>query len=163
MHCNFNLKEFQACFSTFFVCCRKVYFTWEQCVLCGFALQRMQYFAWEKCVESAFKLHRMRVERRLFYPMISKESHYVQHCTCTQKVAIYCMFNKKEFQACFSTFYFTWEYCIQCGFAFQRMRVERRLFYPKISKRSYYVKHCTCTQKVAMHSMFNIKQFQACF
>ena len=105
----------------------------------------------------------MRVGRRVFYPKISQRSCYVRHCTCTQKVAMHSMFNIKEFQACFSTFYFTWEYCIQCGFAFQRMRVERRLFYPKISKRSYYVKHCTCTQKVAIHSMFNIIEFQACF
>ena len=45
----------------------------------------------------------------------------------------------------------------------QRMRVERRVFYPKISKRSWNVQHCICTQKVAMHYMFNIKEFQACF
>ena len=38
-----------------------------------------------------------------------------------------------------------------------------RLFYPKISQRFCYVQHCTCTQKVAMHSIFNIKEFQACF
>ena len=73
------------------------------------------------------------------------------------------MFNIKEFQACFSTYYFTWETYVQCAIALQRMGVERRLFHPKISQRSCNVQHCTCTQKVAMHSMFNIKEFQACF
>ena len=31
------------------------------------------------------------------------------------------------------------------------------------TQRSWYIQHCTCTQKVAMHSMFNIKEFQAAF
>ena len=145
IHCMFNIKEFQACFSTFFVCCRKVYFTWEKWVQCG------------------FKLQRMRVERWVFYLKISQRSCYVKHCTCTQKVAIYCMFNIKEFQACFSTYYFTWETYVQCAIALQRMGVERRLFHPKISQRSCNVQHCTCTQKVAVHCMFNIKAFQECF
>ena len=115
-------------------------------------------------------LQRMRVERRVFYPKISKRSSYVQHCTCTQKVAWHCMFNIKEFQACFSTFfvcckeiYFTWEKCVQFTFKLHWMRVERRLFYPKISKRSYYVQHCTCTQNVAIYSIFNIQEFKAAF
>ena len=121
-------------------------------------------------MQCAFSLHKMRVERRVFYPKISQRSCYVQHCTCIQKVAMHSMFNIKEFQACFSTFfvcckeiYFTWEKCVQFTFRLHWMRVERRLFYPKISKRSYYVQHCTCTQKVAIHCMFNIKEFQACF
>ena len=70
---------------------------------------------------------------------------------------------KKSFKPFFSTNYFTWEKCVQCAFAFQRMRVERRVFYPKISQRSCYIQHCTCTQKVAMHSMFNIKEFHCGF
>ena len=73
------------------------------------------------------------------------------------------MFNIKEFHAGFSTFYFTWEICVKSAFALQRMRDERRVFYPKILKRSCNVQHCTCTQKVAMHCMFNIKELQACF
>ena len=38
---------------------------------------------------------------------------------------------------------------------------ERRMFYPTISKRSCHIQHSTCTQKVAKHSKFNIKEFQA--
>ena len=136
MHCMFNIKQFQACFSTF-------YFTWEKCVQCAFALQRM------------------RVERRVFFPKISQRSCYVQHCTCNQKYAMHSMFNVKEFQACFSTFYFTLEICVKCAFALNRMRVERRVFYPKIIQRSCYVLHCSYTQKVAIHCIFNIKEFQA--
>ena len=139
----FNIKEFRAGFSTF-------YFIRKICVKCAFALQKM------------------RVERRVFYSKISKRSCYVQHCTCTQNVAMHSRFNIKEFQAYLSTFfvwwrkfYFTWEKCLECMFKLNRMRVERRLFYPKISKRSCYVQHCTCTQNVAMHSRFNIKEFQA--
>jgi len=39
----------------------------------------------------------------------------------------------------------------------------RRVFYSKISHRSYYAQHFTCTQNLAMHSMFNIKKFNAGF
>ena len=131
MHSKFNIKEFQAGFSTF-------YSTWEISVKCGFPWQRI------------------RVERRVFYPKIWKRSCYVQLCTCTQKLAIHSIFKTNEFQACFSMFYFKWEKCVHCAFALLRMRVERRVFYPKISQRSCYVQKCTCTQKVAMHSMFNI-------
>ena len=112
----------------------------------------------------------MQVERRVIYPKLSKRSCYVQHCTCTEKVAMHSMFHKKEFQACFSTYfvcrkqvYFTLQKCVQCAFKLQRMSVDRRVFYPKISQRSCYVQHCTCTQKVAMHSMFNIKEFHCGF
>ena len=130
----------------------------------------------------------IRVQRRVFYPKISHRSCYVQHCTCTQKVAMHSMFNIKEFnagfstlyytnskcnlhgyssfsmrfhcrksalkeekkvrrvfyphsifktnefQACFSTFYFTREKFVHCAFALLRMRVETRVFYPKISQ-----------------------------
>ena len=159
----------------------------------------------------------MRVEIRVFYPKISQRSCYVQHFTCTQKVAMHSMFNIKEFnagfstlyytnskcnlhgysafsmrfhcrksalkeekkvrrvfyphsifktnefQACFSTFYFTWEKFVHCAFALLRMRVETRVFYPKISHRSYYVQHFTCTQKLAIHSMFKTNKFQHVF
>ena len=76
---------------------------------------------------------------------------------------MHCMFNIKQFQAGFSTFYYTREICVKCAFALQRMRVERRVFYPKISQRSCYVQHCTCAEKGAMHSLFNIKEFNAGF
>ena len=79
------------------------------------------------------------------------------------KVPMHSMLNIKEFHAGFSTFYFAWEICSKFAFSLQRMRVERRVFYPKISQRSCNVQHCTCTQKVAMHCMFNIKEVQACF
>ena len=137
-HSMFKTREFQAWFSSF-------YFTLEKCVQCGLPWQRM------------------RVERRDFYLKISQRSCYVQHCTCTQKYAMHSMFNVKEFQACFSTFYFTLEICVKCAFALNRMRVERRVFYPKIIQRSCYVLHCSCTQKVAIHCIFNIKEFQAWF
>ena len=99
--------------------------------------------------------------RRVFYSKISHRSYYAQHFTCTQKLAIHTIFKTNEFQACFSTFYFTWEKCVYCAFALLRMRVERWVFYPKISQRSCYVQHRTCTQKGAIHCMFNIKEFQA--
>ena len=105
----------------------------------------------------------MRFDRRLFYPKISQRSCNVQHFTCPQKVAMHSLFNIIEFQACFSTYYFTWKKCVQCAFASQRMRVERRGFYRMISQRFCYLKHLTCTQKVAIYCMFNIKQFQAYF
>ena len=73
------------------------------------------------------------------------------------------MFKLIKFQACFSTYYFTWEKCVQCAFALQRMRVKRRVFYPKIPQLPCYLQHCTFTQKVAIHCIFNIKEFQVCF
>ena len=121
------------------------------------------YFTLEKCVQCGFPWQRMHVERGVFHPKISQRSCNVQHCICTQKVAMQSMFNIKEFHTGFSTFYFTWEICVKSAFALQRMRDERRVFYPKISMRSCYVLHCTCTQKVATHFMFNIKEFQAGF
>ena len=110
-----------------------------------------------------FTLQSMRVERRVFYSKISKRYCYVQHCSCTQKAAMHSMFNINEFQACFSTYYFTWKKCVQCAFASQRMRVERRGFYRMISQRFCYLKHLTCIQKVAMHCRFNRKEFHAGF
>ena len=120
----------------------------------------MNYFTWEKCVQFAFAQQRMRFERRVFYPKISKRTWNVQDCTCYQKVAMHSIFNINEFQACFSTNFFTWEKCDQCAFALQRMHFERWVFNPKMSQRSCYVQQCICTQKVAMHCMFNIKEFQ---
>ena len=52
---------------------------------------------------------------------------------------------------------------LACALKLQRMRVERRVFYPKISQRSSYVQHSTCTQIVAMHSLFYKKEFQPAF
>ena len=37
------------------------------------------------------------------------------------------------------------------------------MFYPTISQRSCHVKHSTCNQNVAIHSLFNIQEFQAAF
>ena len=45
----------------------------------------------------------------------------------------------------------------------QRIRVETRVFYPRISQRSCSVQHSTCSQNVALHSLFNIQEFQAAF
>ena len=123
----------------------------------------MFFFTWEICVHCLFALLRMRVERRVCYSKISQRSSYVQHCPFTQIIPIHCMFNIKEFQACFYTYYFTWENCVYCGFGLQRMSVERWMFYPKISQRSYYVEHCSCTQKLAVNSIFKTNEFQACF
>ena len=63
------------------------------------------------------------------------------------------LFNKKEFN----------KKCLQCAFKLQRMSVDRRVFYPKISQRSCHIQHSTCTKKVAMHSMSNIKEFHCGF
>ena len=126
----------------------------------------MFYFSWEKYVQCSFALQRMRVERRVFYPKISKRFCNIQHCTCIQKVAMHSMFNIKEFQACFNVF------CMLLKILFYMGKVhtvcaynadERRMFYPTISKRSCHIQHSTCTQKVAKHSMFNIKEFQPAF
>ena len=151
MHYMFNIKEFQACFNVF-------------CML----LKILFYMGKVRTVWVC--IAEIRVQRRVFYPKISHRSCYVQHCTCTQKVAMHCNFNLKEFQACFSTFflgcrkvYFIWEKCVQCAFKLQRMCDERRVFYPKISQRSCYIQHCTYTKKVAMNSLFNIKEFHASF
>ena len=53
--------------------------------------------------------------------------------------------------------------CIRCVPTLHRMRVESRVFYPTISQRSCHVMHSTCNQNVAIHSMFNIQEFQASF
>ena len=37
------------------------------------------------------------------------------------------------------------------------------MFFTKISQRSCHVKHSKCNQNVAIHSMFNIQEFQAGF
>ena len=79
------------------------------------------------------------------------------------------MFNIKEFQACFNVFCMLLKILFYMGkvrtvwVCIVEIRVERWVFYPKISHRSCYIQHCTCTQKVAIHSMFNIIEFQACF
>ena len=41
--------------------------------------------------------------------------------------------------------------------------VENQVFYPRISQRSLLLEHSTCSENVAMHSMFNIQEFQAAF
>ena len=53
--------------------------------------------------------------------------------------------------------------CIRYVLTLHRMRVESRVFYTKISQRSGHVKHSTCNQNVAIHSMFNIQDIQAAF
>ena len=53
--------------------------------------------------------------------------------------------------------------CIRVFLTLQRMHVELRVFYPTISQRSCHVQHSTCNQNVAIHSMFNIQEFQADF
>ena len=44
-----------------------------------------------------------------------------------------------------------------------RFHDETRVFYQTISQRSCHIQHCSCIQNVAMHSMLNIKEFQAAF
>ena len=44
-----------------------------------------------------------------------------------------------------------------------RFHVETRVFYPTISQRSCHIQRCFCIQPVALHSMFNIKEFHASF
>ena len=51
--------------------------------------------------------------------------------------------------------------CIPCVLIFHKMRVDSRVFYPSISQRSCHVQYSTCNQNVAIHSMFNIQEFQA--
>ena len=53
--------------------------------------------------------------------------------------------------------------CTRCVPTLQRMRVESRVFYPMILQRSCHVQQSTCKQNVAIHSMFNIQEFQAAF
>ena len=53
--------------------------------------------------------------------------------------------------------------CIRCVPTLHRICVESRVFYPTISQRSCHVQHSTCNQNVAIHSMFNIQEFQAAF
>jgi len=53
--------------------------------------------------------------------------------------------------------------CIRCVPTLHRMHVESRVFYPTKSQRSCHVKHSTCNQNVAIHSMFNIQEFQVSF
>ena len=43
----------------------------------------------------------------------------------------------------------------------QRICVETRVFYPTISQRSCSVQHFTCSKYVAIHSIYNIQEFQA--
>ena len=75
----------------------------------------------------------------------------------------------------FSTLYYTFSKCnlhVYRSFsmlfhcrksALKEEKKVRRVFYSKIVHRSCYVQHFTCTQKVAVHCMFNIKEFQTYF
>ena len=45
----------------------------------------------------------------------------------------------------------------------QRICVETRVFYPTISQRSCSAQHSTFRQNVAIHSIFNIQEFQTAF
>ena len=71
-------------------------------------------------------MHKIRVERRVFYPKISQRSCYVQHCTCTGKVAMHSMFNINEFHCGFSTLYYTFTKCILHGNSACSMRFHSR-------------------------------------
>jgi len=66
----------------------------------------------------------IRVQRRVFYPKISHRSCYVQHCTCTQKGAMHSLFNIKEFNAGFSTLYYTLRKCILHGNSAYSVRLQ---------------------------------------
>ena len=114
-----------------------LYYTFSKYNLHGYSSFSMLFHCWKSALKEEKKV------RRVFYP--------------------HSIFKTNEFQACFSTFYFTWEKFVHCAFALLRMRGERRVFYPKISQRSCYTQHCTYTQKVAMHSMLNVIEFQVYF
>ena len=53
--------------------------------------------------------------------------------------------------------------CIRCVPTLHRIRVESRVFNPTILQQSCHVKHSTFNQNVAIHSMFDIKEFQVSF
>ena len=53
--------------------------------------------------------------------------------------------------------------CIRCVLILHGMRVESRVFYPTISQRSFHVQHSKCNRNVAIHSTFNIQEFQAAY
>ena len=75
----------------------------------------------------------------------------------------------------FSTLYYTFSKCNLHGYssfsmlfhcwksALKEEKKVRRVFYPKITQRSCYAKHFTCTQNLARHSMFKTNEFQACY
>ena len=44
-----------------------------------------------------------------------------------------------------------------------RMRVENRVFYTTISKRSCHLKHCTCFQILAIHRKLDIRSIYSSF
>ena len=53
--------------------------------------------------------------------------------------------------------------CIPCVLTLHWIRVESRVFFPTISQRSCHAQHSTCNQNIAIHSTFNINEFQASF
>ena len=59
------------------------------------------------CIRCVLILQRMRVESRVFYPTISKQSCHVQHSTFSQNAAGHSIFNIQEFQTAFSTLFCT--------------------------------------------------------
>ena len=116
----------------------------------------------------------MRVENRVFYKTKSKRSCHVQNCTCMKILAIHPKLDKQHYQAAFLTLNLILSKFVlhrksenkmrfYCGRYTLTFAIKHRLFYPTISKRSCHVQHSTCNQNVAIHSMFNIQEFQAAF
>ena len=125
------------------------------------------------CIRCVSTLHRICIESRVFYPTISQRSCHVQQFTFSQNTAGQAVFNIQEFQTALSTLhsigrqYILHEkspYSVQtvCSYIAQNARWITG-FYPTISQRSCHVKHSTCNQNVAIHSLFNIQEFQAAF
>ena len=133
------------------------------------------------CIRCVLALHRIYIESRLFYPTISQRScqsmfNIQEISSCYFTMILYCQ-----------QVNFTWEKCVRCALRLQsnifgsgrplrirlhrkvrtvcaytaRFHVETRVFYQTISLRSCHIQHWSCIQNVVMHSMLNIKEFQA--
>ena len=125
------------------------------------------------CIRCVLALHKMCVELWLSYPTISQRSCHVQHyvqpkCSytlCVQYTRVSGWFSHHDIVLKVSVFYLGKVHivCIPCFLALHKMCVESRVFYPTISQRSCHVQNSTCNQNVAIHSMFNIIEFQTAF
>ena len=99
---------------------------------------------------------KMLVETQISYPTISQWSCHIQHRTSTQYVAAMykCILHREivcsgllHSRECTLKIYFIWGNCMKCALTFQRIRVETKVFYTTIFKRSCHVQHSTCTQQ----------------
>ena len=125
----------------------QVYFTWEKCVQC--ALHCRECALKDECFIRRYRsdpamYSTLPAPKKQLCTLCSKQKSYkhvfqrfILHGNSAYCVGLHCRecalkdgcFNRRQFQACFSKYYFTWEECVQCAFALQRMRVERRVFF----------------------------------